>query len=623
MKTKYLKSKFFLLQCAGLFTKQYVLLLIIGMLAQKTIAQEVYENNTGEYNKNTTVYSMYTLEKMVAPDYKHKGDNSYNLDMSKTVGTAPDRFASPEQALLFTSDADYATIPSKVLNDVIDANKGISLSFWMRSDDYSVARQIFNIKDNTGTVVAALRLTKDGYFQILRYSTFANKMVIWAQARYKISFNDIFPSENEHGFGYIFVSITSDQYATRIFYSRPGGKLYANYFWFGLMDVIKKDSKITFGREAVGGKAINRLDDIMIYKETLSPEMVSNHFLLQSPLYPSRSYLVKSYEDKSLTVDRTDYKTGYNDGYIKTVAEEEWNKQIYGFNRWFIPSTSISATGNIARFFNAKTMKRISRWNANTGNFYYQASADGMGERDQFYKGHILGNFDNLLDPSIASFNFLSYEYRAKGYQLGVSDNNLYLQNANKLDDNWKITGSFNSAVRENFSNVSSNQQVSIANYGSKLFMTISVSGAQNYFLVLGPGREYFYLQKSPALFDEKSATYNLSDYTISNTAATPAYLGAKDGIGDLVDNGYVVLSTTVKFNWQLVYVKDDPNGKPLYLIRANNGYGARILVPNYTTEGITYITQNMISETGNLPDKPGNFPDNYLWSINVVSPVN
>ncbi|ROI05859.1 T9SS C-terminal target domain-containing protein [Chryseobacterium sp. G0240] len=600
------------------FVNHFLSLIMIISMNQLS-AQEVFDNTaTGNYTVNTQVANLYDLaigtNSNWQYDFKNPNKTAYKLQGNAYTSTA-DRFGNPAQALFFNGKQNLI-VPPEAVKDIVSNNKGFSVSAWVKIPDNGKDCQILSFTNpgNNGREDIQLRI-KDGYFQILKYSSFAQKKLVVGQARYKISYyndntkQEIFPGPDEYGAGYVYFMLSSDKNATRLYFSRPGGRLYANYFWFGLSDVLSNTHNITFG--AVNnqqGAIINAVDDIMVYKEMLTPELANNHFLVQSPLYPSRSYIVRNYQGKPIAPDGDTYGSGF----IKAIPTFNPNEGIYGGTRWFLPTRKPSNGKGLISFLNAKSFKPIARWNANSGNYFYQENADYGSARQLVEPNHIIGNPNNLIDYQQQAFTFLVDEYRSQKYQLGFSGNDLYLQNPDKPDDNWSIQGSFNSSIRERFSPVSETG-VRFINYGTKQNMALyNSSGATYYLYESSSNVEVFSLEKLTSGFNVEDYKYGYENYMFNNMTKSSG-LALKGGAKSTTEKDYLWLDSANKINFQLVYVKDDPNGKPLYLIRVDNGYGARILIPNYTTGGYTYITQNSISEDG------PSYPDSYLWSVNMI----
>lgn len=597
----------------------YFLFFTFTIFACPLSAQEVFDNTaTGEYSVNTQVANLYDLALSNSStwqnDFKHSTNAAYKLQGNANTGTA-DRFGNPSQALYFNQYQNI-TIPSGPIKDIVSSNNGFSVSAWIKVPDNGKDCSILSFTNpaNGNKEDIQLRM-KDGYFQILKYSAVAQKKVVLGQARYKISYyndntkQEIFPGPDEYGAGYIYFMLSSDKNSTRLYFSRPGGRLYANYFWFGLSDMLTNTHTATFGTvNNQQGAILSAVDDIMVYKEMLTPELANNHFLVQSPIYPSRSYIVRNYQNKPVAPDGNAYK----DGYIKAISAFNPYEGIYSSARWFLPTREISNGKKLVGFLNAKSNMPVARWDANSGNYFYQENADYSNERQLFEPNHIIGNPNNLIDYKQQAFTFLVNEYRSDNYQLGFSGNDLYLQYPDKPDDNWSIQGSFNSSVRERFSPVSE-LGMRFINYGTKESMALYNSSGSNYYLYQSSSNfEPFSLTKLASGFSETDYKYGYENYTFSNMSKSSS-LALKGGMKSITEQDYLWLDAANKANFQLVYVKDDPNGKPLYLIRVGNGYGGRILIPNYTTGGYTYITQNSINEDG------ATYPDNYLWSANVI----
>ncbi|MCQ9633441.1 T9SS type A sorting domain-containing protein [Chryseobacterium sp. WG23] len=599
------------------FTAYFLFLALITSICPLS-AQEVFDNTaTGEYSANTQIANLYDLALSNSStwqnDFKHSTNTAYKLQGNANTGTA-DRFGNPSQALYFNQYQNI-TIPSGPIKDIVSSNNGFSVSAWIKVPDNGKDCSILSFTNpaNGNKEDIQLRM-KDGYFQILKYSTVAQKKVVLGQARYKISYysdntqNEIYPGPDEYGAGYIYFMLSSNKYSTRLYFSRPGGRLYANYFWFGLSDVLTNTHTATFGTvNNQQGAILSAVDDIMVYKEMLTPELANNHFLVQSPIYPSRSYIVRNYQNKPIAPEGNTYESGY----IKAISVFNPYEGTYGGARWQLPVREISGGKKLINFLNAKSYLPIARWNANSGNYFYQENGDYNSGR-QLFEALRITNPNNLTDYKQNTFTFLINEYRSDMYQLGFSGDELYVQYPNKPDDNWSIQGSFSTAVREKFSSVSE-LGVRLINYGTKQSMALYNSSGSNYYLYQSSSTfEPFSLARLTPRFSEANYKYGYEDFRFSNMAKNSS-LALKGGIKSTTEQDYLWLDEANRANFQLSYVKDDPNGKPLYLVRINNGYGARILIPNYETGGYTYITQNSIVEDG------PSYPDNYLWSLNMI----
>ncbi|MDR2238094.1 MAG: T9SS type A sorting domain-containing protein [Chryseobacterium sp.] len=600
------------------FVRNFFPVLMIAIAGQLS-AQEVFDNAaTGEYSVNTQVTNLYDLTLSNSSswqnDFKNQNNTAYKLQGNAGTGTA-DRFGNPSQALAFNGYQNLI-VPSTVVKDIVSNNKGFSVSAWVKVPENGKDCQIFSFVNpsNQNREDIQLRM-KDGYLQVLKYSNIVGKKIVMGQARYKISYkndntgNEIFPGPDEYGAGYIYFMLTSNKNSTRIYYSRPGGRLYSNYFWFGLSDVLSNNHNITFGTvNNQQGNILSAVDDIMVYKEMLTPELANNHFLVQSPLYPSRSYIVRNYQNKPIAPNGDSYK----DGYIKAIASFNPYEGIYSSARWFLPTRQPSNGKGLISCLNAKSFKPMARWNANSGNYFFQADADESSGKQFFEPNHITGNPNNLIDSKQNAFTFLVNEYRSNNYYLGMSGNDVYLQNANKPDDNWSVRGSFNSSVRERFTKVGS-KGIRFTNFGTKQSMALYNSSGSTYYLYQNSELyEPFILEGKEAGFNAADYKYGYENYTFYNGSKS-ATLALKDGQKSTTPNGYLWMDNAQAALFNLCFVKNDPNGKPLYLIRIGNGYGATILIPNYVTGGFTYITQNPIAEDG------PQYPDNYLWSVNVT----
>ncbi|MBV8327306.1 T9SS type A sorting domain-containing protein [Chryseobacterium sp.] len=605
--------------CAG-----YVLICIMMVFIQKLSAQEVFDNTaTGTYKVNTQVANLYDLnltEHSWQNDFKHS-IASYKLEGSANTGIT-DRFGNPSQALSFQSYQNLI-IPNTVIKDIVNNNKGFSISAWVKIPENGKDCQILSFTNLSNKNKEDIQLKiKDGYFQILKYSPIAKKMIVQGQTRYKISYHsdntnkEIFPDDDVSiSSGYIYFMLSSDQYATRFYFSRPGGRLYANYFWFGLSDILSDKHQIVFGTvNSQRGPIINAVDDIMVYKEMLNPKLADNHFLLQSPLYASRSYILRNYKDQPITPK----KENYEDGYIVTSGLNNSQEAIYGTARWYM-STPMDNKRQIW-FTNAKSYLPIARWKSipfSSGNYFYQDTGQDALRRD-FTPNHIIGNPQNLIDYKEHTFNFLIDEYKSEGYELGMDGNYLYVQNKNQTDDNWSVQGSFKTSVRERFSQVSE-QGVQFINYATKQSMSLDRSFYTQYFLYLDSSKaETFSLEKvgNRFSFHDYDYTYGDENYRFFNMPKSGELQPSSSDNTRIVLDNPAKTRDDIKVLFQLIYVKDDPNGKPLYMIRLNNKkrvasnshYVATILSPGYNNYVLNEVAEDFTE-----------YPDKYLWSVNVV----
>ncbi|WP_454045713.1 T9SS type A sorting domain-containing protein [Chryseobacterium sp. Marseille-Q8038] len=424
----------------------------------------------------------------------------------------------------------------------------------------------------------------------------------------KIFFREIYPGPGEYGEGYIYFMLSSNKYSTRLYYSRPGGRLYANYFWFGLTDVLSEFHTITFGSVYNYVTTIlNAVDDIMVYNEMLSPEIANNNFLVQSPLYPSRSYVLRDFQHRPIAPAYHDeYSVDGNDIVAKT--DNTSTEGIYGAKRWLMPTIARYKNHQFVSFVNAKTNLPIGPAFNNSQSFYQQNNIESNSVREQLEAVHIENRPANLLDSRQSAFKF---DIRMEdGFQLGIDENKVLRGvQKNMPRTEWSVQGSFNTSIREKFSYVSE-AGVRIVNYGTG--NSLAIEPNVFYTLYQSPTAfEPFRLVRTPGTYNIDDYQYGYENYKFYNMTKT-GILIPKGGINDTQNRKPQRLMSHGNAAFQLVYVKDDLNGRPLYMIRTDNGYGAKILVPDVYDSKL--IVQNAFNE-----DENPIIPDNYLWSINVI----
>lgn len=588
---------------------------------QKLSAQEVFDNYAdAHYENNTEVKNFYNLshsdpDPYWRDDFKNQGDDRYRLQ-GNVITALADRFGSSAKAVYFREDEnDNLIIPSAVVKNIVDNNAGFSISAWIKVPNHGLDCQILSFTNPKNNEDIQLRM-KSGYFQILKTSSVVGKKVVLGQARYKISYysdniqQEIYPGPNEYGAGYIYFMLSSNKNSTRLYYSRPGGRLYANYFWFGLTDVLSDTHTITFG--AVDQKeritTLDAVDDIMIYNEVLDPEMANNHFLVQSPLYPSRAYILKNFKNKPVAPGNSDDEYSYYNNTIK-VKTGTFSKRIYGARRWLFSMRKMSYNEQLLNFINAKTYLTIGPQYET----YEQKSIESNSPDQLFQAVHISDNPNNLLDCKQNAFQFNVRE-TLPGLQLGIDENYhqfLSIRPAGAPDTKWSVQGSFNTSIRERFSPVSE-VGITIFNYETDHSMTIDINDSYTLYQNLYHAQP-FRLVKKQGTFNAGDYKYGYEDYMFYNMEKT-AILTPKGGIKNTQNGTSQRFMPDGNAAFQLMYVKDDPNGKPLYMIRTSNGYGAKVLVPDVHNFDNKLIVQDAHDE-----EEYAVIPDHFLWSVNVI----
>ena len=152
---------------------------------------------------------------------------------------------------------------------------------------------------------------------------------------------------------------------------------------------------------------------------------------------------------------------------------------------------------------------------------------------------------------------------------------------------------------------------VMIKNYQLNKYMDIYYGG-KYYYLILKDRDLNSNNQKF--LINSNGST----DYGIYKAFQIKALSGDKVsaywGSTDQKDDEHIIIYNQ-DFNWELVYVKDDANNKPLYAIRANNGYGSYLLgYKSVMGTNPYYVCQ----ASAGAYNEEGNVNDNFLWSIEV-----
>lgn len=602
--------------------------LTILISLQNLSAQEVFDNYAeAHYENNTEVKNFYDFNfSQPAPywkdDFKNSGDYHYRLQGNAFTAVA-DRFGIPAQALYFRQyENENLIIPSAVVKNIVDNNAGFSISAWIKVPDNGVDCQIlsFTNPEDENKEDIQLRM-KDGYFQILKTSSVAQEKVVMGQSRYKISYysdniqQEIYPGSDEYGAGYIYFMLSSNKNSTRLYYSRPGGRLYANYFWFGLTDVLSDTHTITFGtvNQKKRTTILDAVDDIMVYNEMLSPEMANNHFLVQSPLYPSRSYILRDFENEPIAPEDNDEYNVY-DNSIRVKTDDTSTERPYGAKRWLLSTRKMDHHERLFNFINAKTYLTIGPvFENNTESPYEQKSIESNSLGQLFEAVHISNNPNNVLDCKENAFQFNVKEI-IPGNQLGIDENfhrYLNIRRSNMPDTEWSVQGSFNTSIRERFSPVSE-AGITIFNYETNHSMTIDINDSYTLYQNLYHAQP-FRLVKKQGTFNAGDYKYGYEDYMFYNMEKT-AILTPKEGIKNTQNGISQRLMPDGNAAYQLMYVKDDPNGKPLYMIRTSNGYGAKVLVPDVHNFDNKLIVQDAHDE-----EEYAVIPDHFLWSVNVI----
>lgn len=592
-------------------------------------SQEMYfDSSKGELYK-LEPYNLYLGAFQSVKDEMHPDDESKHITISGSTVNNLSRFYE-NSTLGFQHPSGYVKTPN-LYNSMSMEDKGITISFWMKISDLKVNRSIGFI----GTSYAQANGAKVD-FAVIDKRIVVRKRTPFTQSPtlspiistdFTLDFEDIVPESGDVVNGFIYFSFASNDKLCRISASRPGGRAYTRLYYTSLTDILTEDDCFFIGRSPVSPNLFldipNAFDDMMIYNKYISTEDQLNAFYLQSPIYPGVSYAFGNIYNGLLMPEKADNtSTLFGNQYFVWTSKTIDNGSL-SYSRWFArmrqsPNTYGGYRG--MSFLNAHSGGIV--YEQNSSNYFYQllTPATDYPYRAFFNQVRDL-NLLSLYDPKpnlYPGFPIGQTVFQSnlgKDFYLGVESGYLYLSNASYKNNFRTLAASKvnRGAAREIYNIDQSEINVMIKNYGTNKYLDRH-SGPSYYYVILKDRDVNSTTQKFKIIQNGKSDYNNNINYAFKSS--TSNNISPYWGSGDQKEDEYLVFYNQ-NFNWEILYVKDDANNKPLYAIRANNERGSFIIgYKSIMGSNPMYIIQTSTEAY----DVQGNVMDNFLWSFDVLS---
>lgn len=530
-------------------------------------------------------------------------------------------------------------IPSGVLSEAINNNHAFTISGWFYINDINTARAVFYLGNDSQRKVDVL--IYDRKIIVRKRSPFGGEtMLPVIETAFPLEYDEYVPTAGDITNGYFYLALSTDANSTRVYLSRPGGRLYSQWFYFSLLDAVSGNDEIRFGRSPGMPNSFDSMDaysNIMVYNKVLSPNDALNAFYLQSPLYPGISYRFVN-DQQELVPAQSDNRNGEfdDDSYFRWRNVQSDVNGALSSVRWFIDSKEKGAAKYVP----------VSLRNARTGGYVYQKTGTNYYEHLLFpaeqYVGRTTFYMEKLEDDPKTLYSRYGkgsikfWSAHEPDYWLGKNDGYLYLDD-NENNGRWSISSAdkvYRGSDRELPIRGHKVKLRNIGDYasqdkGARTYMNI-YSGASYYYAKLDK-----YSVAAPDI--SKVVEYSLrwlapSNYgvynrytlrALNNYGTVQSYYG-KD---DKTNNDYVIAyNEGTDYYWELLAIetqkvdKTKEGDRQVYAIRANNGYGAFLLgrKDGYCPGG-TKICYVLKSGAGAF-DSDGTPKKDFLWIIDYIS---
>lgn len=607
-------------------TKKSLLFILFSACFYSLFAQEIFTSDDGILTKLEPNH-LYLAKLDDYSDYITK-DKSKSLIVSGSGTMAVLSRFYESSTLGFQSVLGRLQIPSTVIKEsVTSQDKGITISGWLRINDLYTNTSIgfFGKAPIPEDVKVDIALVDKKI--IVRKRCFG-KLCPIIKTDFTLNHDNLNPQRGDLTNGYFYFAISSDDKTCRITISQPGGRLFTRWYYVSLMDIISSEDSFFWGRSAYPPNSTMNIpdtfDDIMVYTRNLKPEENLKAFYLQSPIYPGISYYFEAPDGYApAPSDNRNLQPTFKSDYFKWF-QDSYKRGTFSSNKWFLKSVSKPTLISDTRMYFANARSGGNIYQQTGSYFVYQLlePSSNYASRTQYDMRRQIDP-QNLYDPNPkVSYNVGTYwmkSVHSPAYCLGWANRDMYLT---EMEDayTWRIRGAkkvYARGAEQNLSIKDTKQQfIMLKNEGLQKYMDVYFGGEYNY-LILKDKDESREQQRFMIYSDGSTDADTYKNVKIKSELGL--LISPYWGKQDQKEDEYIILHTQ-DFNWEIVYCRDDANDKPLYTIRANNGYGSYLL-GYHTSMGTNpyYVCQ----ASANAYDADGNVQNNFLWSIEIHSSVN
>ncbi|ENM2494912.1 TPA: hypothetical protein ACKQCE_002862 [Serratia marcescens] len=563
----------------------------------------------------------------------------YNVKYTGSVYKKTGRNYHDGTSIGFINESAKLVIPSAVTRDIVNEKKGFTISGWFYASNIKEGRTIAYIGSDDAAKVDIF-LYRQKILIRKRSSIDKSQMMPVIETAFPLSYDDYSPVEGDITNGYFYLAIASDDKSTRVYLSRPGGRLYAQWFYFSLAENISRLDNIYFGSNpnlVHGYKPMDAYSNIMIYKRALSPNETLNAFYLQSPLYPGVSYRFSNNNNLDLVPAQSDNQNGKfdEDGYYTWTKKEEGVNAPLSSTRWFVDSR-MKGSGKFipVNLRNARTGGYV--YQKSSSNYYYQLlyPAENYGDRTLFYMEKLEDDPKSLYSRN-AQGNIKLWSAHDPRYWLGSNDNYLYLDD-NEKNGRWSIDSAIKVYHGDDISLPVRGYNVALRNLGG---FSSDEKGARTY-LNMYSGSSYYYAKLEKYSVSNPNISHVMhfsfrwlapSDYGIYRKyifrgATGYGLLQPYYGQMDKSEDSYVITYKGKEdFYWEVITIGTDKLDKKkvgdrnFHAIRASNGYGSFLLgrKDSYCPGGTS--TCYVLKSGAGAYDSDGTPKKDFLWVIDYI----
>lgn len=601
------------------------ILVILCAFLTHISAQEIFFSDEGKLSVMTPSHFYLSAQEDLT-DYITKDATKAMQASGASFVISLSRFYE-NSTIGFNGQTGLLQIPKKVINEAIyTPDKGLTISGWLKVADLSTSISIgfFGSGATTANGVKVDIAMINKKIIIRKKSRLkANTISPIITTDFTVDYEGISPVSGDVTNGYFYFCIASDKQTCRVTVSRPGGRLFTRLYYVSLTDVLTADDSFYWGRSPSSPNSVmnipNAYDDIMVYNKYLTAEENLNAFYLQAPLLPGVSYWFQAPDEYSPAPEhyRNDNQV-FNSDYYKWIFNLNY-KGPFSCNKWFFKEVSKPSTSAFTRmyFSNARSGGNIYQEESAYAYLYQRLEPASMYPLRNEYSIQRYIYVPSLYDPKPkTSYPVGTYWFNSllwNGYSLGWANKDMYLVKGEDASA-WRVIGAkkvYHGPETKLALTDATKKYVMIKNYQLNKYMDIYYGG-KYYYLILKDRDLNSNNQKF--LINSNGST----DYGIYKAFQIKALSGDKVsaywGSTDQKDDEHIIIYNQ-DFNWELVYVKDDANNKPLYAIRANNGYGSYLLgYKSVMGTNPYYVCQ----ASAGAYNEEGNVNDNFLWSIEV-----
>lgn len=606
-----------------------ILLILVTACYVQVFAQEIFFSNDGKLSALTPAHFYLTAQEDYS-DYITKDASKAMKASGSSTLLRLSRFYE-NSTIGFQGQTGILQIPKVVINEALyTPTKGLTISGWLKVTDFSSSISIgfFGtdvMSANDVKIDIALINKKIIIRKKSRLKTNAISPIIITD--YTVDYDGIEPVGGDLTNGYFYFCIASDNQTCRVTVSRPGGRLFTRLYYVSLTDILTMEDSFFWGRSPASPNSVmnipNAFDDIMVYNKYLSAEENLNAFYIQSPLYPGVSYLFEAPDGYTPAPEnnRNDSQI-FNSDYFKWFNNLNYTGP-FSCNKWFFRQVDKPTTTSDTRMYFSNARSGGNIYQQNSSYFLYQLLSPSKiyPLRTQYsIKRNIYPL--NLYNPNPqTTYNVGTYWFNSinsPDYSLGWANADMYLLHPTEASA-WRVKGA-NKVYR------GAETQLSLSD-ASKMYVMLKNHYLNKYMDIYFGGKYYYLILKDRDLNNANQKFLikpsSTSDAGIYKRFEIKALSGDKIspywGETDQKEDEHIIIHSQ-EFGWEIVYVKDDANNKPLYAIRANNGYGSYLLgYKNIMGTNPYYACQS----SAGAYNADGNVNDNFLWSIEVHAGTN